>query len=980
MRVPMMNSKSFLSLYVSLGRLLCLLLVTACGAHGATVTGRLVDIIGTPSSPIITIVPLSTPLGSGSNVVLDVTRTVKPTNGVFTTTLMGGYYEARFGSGGSVIRFTCPADTNSYQFTNLMNLATFTYPNIIGSISSRVLKGTNVNLTTNNAGAYNETITVSASVEGGIGSVTSVGLSLPSPFQVTVTPVTSSGVLTAALLPQSSNSFFAGPVSGSAATPAFRGIVDADVPMVAVASNALRILSLTNGANNLIVSNQVTSLSNSYGILIGTNAQNAVIISNHVAGKIANTNGFGTNLSLYGTTTIHGSAVHNGAAEFNGATFTGGFSITDGIEDSGSWTFSTVLNNSLVASRQVVVPEPSLTNHAPTVRWVTNAIAAKHDSISSASTEVIFNNSGTLGGSGNLTFTDTSRRLDIGNLTNIGVPSIRLSSDRTNGAIGTVSYQAKDTTGASTSYGTFIQGIVDGTDGSEDGYFSFSVRTNGQIIERFYIGPTNSYFNTPVSAAPATTSSELVTYGQTTNLIATLGGGGGGGSSSITNQNMLYVSKSGNDSTGTRHRLDKPFLTIGAAKANAVAGDTIWVLPGIYDETDLAKDGVTIYLAGADIDYTGPSETPIFTDAAGAWNFTLDGFGSVTNRDAGEAGREVFIVKMTNSASRIHFKCNTVSAYGFTGGSSVFELLDGEGDFAFDAFVGGNNTQLRVFNWIAGEWRANVNLFREDSAEGSLVEVWCPSTAGVTGNFYLTSHDANGLAEILYGGETPSITNANQRNWITVLNGTAEAAHSISVMSGRNYLTAQKLKGAIGIIAGELWTTIQKLSSSQAHSLIGGTSENLVQELEDIGTLQIISSGGSHIFSGDKFTTTNAVYPAVSHTGGGLTLKNYRIQSGTNAIDVTSSGLVLQNISIAADSSSKSISATNAQTVNIIGTLTVNTAPSTNVVFTGGQLIVTAGTGNPEGFYNAPYGSKFYNGSTLYVKETYDGKTGWDAK
>ena len=56
------------------------------------------------------------------------------------------------------------------------------------------------------------------------GAVTSVGLSLPtSVFDVTGSPVTSSGTLTATFDTQSANTFFAGPTSGGAATPTFRG-------------------------------------------------------------------------------------------------------------------------------------------------------------------------------------------------------------------------------------------------------------------------------------------------------------------------------------------------------------------------------------------------------------------------------------------------------------------------------------------------------------------------------------------------------------------------------------------------------------------------------------------------------------------------------------------------------------------------------------------------------------------------------------
>ncbi|MDE2343179.1 MAG: hypothetical protein KGL63_07275 [Betaproteobacteria bacterium] len=66
---------------------------------------------------------------------------------------------------------------------------------------------------------------------GGSGTVTSVGLSLPSVFTVTGSPVTTSGTLTATFASQTANYFLAAP-NGAAGTPSFRAIVAADVPPV----------------------------------------------------------------------------------------------------------------------------------------------------------------------------------------------------------------------------------------------------------------------------------------------------------------------------------------------------------------------------------------------------------------------------------------------------------------------------------------------------------------------------------------------------------------------------------------------------------------------------------------------------------------------------------------------------------------------------------------------------------------------------
>lgn len=63
----------------------------------------------------------------------------------------------------------------------------------------------------------------------GGGTVTSVGLSLPSFITVSGSPVTGSGTLTGTLASQSANLFFASP-NGSTGTPSFRAMVAADLP------------------------------------------------------------------------------------------------------------------------------------------------------------------------------------------------------------------------------------------------------------------------------------------------------------------------------------------------------------------------------------------------------------------------------------------------------------------------------------------------------------------------------------------------------------------------------------------------------------------------------------------------------------------------------------------------------------------------------------------------------------------------------
>ena len=87
-----------------------------------------------------------------------------------------------------------------------------------------------------------------ASSANATGSVLSVGLALPvSVFTVSGSPVTGSGTLTGTFNTQSTNTFFAGPTSGAAATPTFRTMVASDLPANAYSVGDSFNASPTNG-------------------------------------------------------------------------------------------------------------------------------------------------------------------------------------------------------------------------------------------------------------------------------------------------------------------------------------------------------------------------------------------------------------------------------------------------------------------------------------------------------------------------------------------------------------------------------------------------------------------------------------------------------------------------------------------------------------------------------------------------------------
>jgi hypothetical protein len=103
-----------------------------------------------------------------------------------------------------------------------------------------------------------------ASVAGGSGTVTSVGLSLPGIFTVSGSPVTTSGTLTGTLATQTANFIWAGPTTGAAAAPTFRAMVTADIPNAIVTEAKLLL------ANN--TTNDVSTSKHGFAPILPNNA------------------------------------------------------------------------------------------------------------------------------------------------------------------------------------------------------------------------------------------------------------------------------------------------------------------------------------------------------------------------------------------------------------------------------------------------------------------------------------------------------------------------------------------------------------------------------------------------------------------------------------------------------------------------------------------------------------------------------------
>lgn len=132
---------------------------------------------------------------------------------------------------------------------------------------------------------------------------------------------------------------------------------------------------------------------------------------------------------------------------------------------------------------------------------------------------------------------------------------------------------------------------------------------------------------------------------------------------SITTNNAVYVAANGVDATGARNNLAKPFLTLEAAKAVALSGDTIYVYPGTYTITTtetngVAKSGVNyVFAPGCIINKSSAGD--MFNDNGFALPCNVFGYGSAFSK-TGSSG-VIYRQYIANAIFQATTVTNTIS-------------------------------------------------------------------------------------------------------------------------------------------------------------------------------------------------------------------------------------------------------------------------------------------------------------------------------
>lgn len=170
----------------------------------------------------------------------------------------------------------------------------------------------------------------------------------------------------------------------------------------------------------------------------------------------------------------------------------------------------------------------------------------------------------------------------------------------------------------------------------------------------------------------------------------------------------LYVSKLGDDATAIPYDIAKHYLTITAAKNDAVAGDTIVVHPGTYSETSLYKNGVNYhFINGAILQLTGTDIAFTVNDASARCKVT----GDLEVVSTGLT-QNVTVLQVLSTTAIVFFECKNINvggnAFSIQQGTTTVNVKECAKANKIVLFIGaGSSTSNLVFTAKKLIWTGN---------------------------------------------------------------------------------------------------------------------------------------------------------------------------------------------------------------------------------------------------------------------------------
>lgn len=292
---------------------------------------------------------------------------------------------------------------------------------------------------------------------------------------------------------------------------------------------------------------------------------------------------------------------------------------------------------------------------------------------------------------------------------------------------------------------------------------------------------------------------------------------------------VLVDAANGNDGSGARARLDKPYLTLGAAKSGASSGDVVRVGPGTFDEINLLKAGVDwSFEPGAKLAYTGNDTGAIFDDSDFGASAAI--VAEVRGGDFNVApglGDALGAIYVTNASSILDLECNTITG---TLPDNVSLIAQDDGLLRLHTHkIHAGGLSFGIF------WTNGMAHIKADTITGAGWPVWSEVANGatVTGDLHIRADRVECTGN--YAALNFNDNNANARVWVTadIITGAYQGivAGQGSVTNGaKYYITAQKIThvptdagsyATITLQSGNLYLEVEKLTNPNRSSDCG---------------------------------------------------------------------------------------------------------------------------------------------------------------
>lgn len=434
--------------------------------------------------------------------------------------------------------------------------------------------------------------------------------------------------------------------------------------------------------------------------------------------------------------------------------------------------------------------------------------------------------------------------------------------------------------------------------------------------------------------------------------------------------NILFVDAvNGNDSTGAVGNANKPYLTLGAAKAAASSGQLVWVRPGSYTVTDsILKNGVNWWFSsGASVSFPTDTSVGILDDKGVSITCSVFGNGDFTR--AFNVDVTGGTVKCSNASSNITIGARSISATQSAAGSGVpaavwmsngtlkvkvsHSLITTDAAGIFDTTV----------YWNAGDMHVDAPII-----SGTSCAIFSTALGSGQDNMYVHADEIFTIGTSYFGNVIPGVigiqdsTNANAAIWITA--DTVKAtlgSDNCSIFQDNTsvsklYVQCQKFYGDVRVQDGLVYVTSTKAEaitnvSGDVTALFatctGGTLRWNVQQHDPKAF-----TGISHLVNGGTLISNEIEYTAGSGSDGlSISSGTARLQTpylsttaNTSGFPITKSGgvLILMAATLVSNGTQASINAGTAQNVVAMSSWANNLANVNVTVTTAGGLTVNA--------------------------------------